>query len=148
MRIKLNKGGFNALPKGWYTFKVIEVDDSKYSKFGKLAIKLQTADGREHVETFTLTKPNGEVNEGAINALSYFAHTCLNDFQVEDFDTDELVGRFIRAEIVHTKSDKINEKTGKPYINVNLGDKEPALGFEDGDGDEGDDDLDDLDDLE
>lgn len=90
MKMKLNKGGFNALPRGWYTFKVVEVDDSKYSKFGKLAIKLQTADGREHVETFTLTKPNGEVNEGAINAFSYFAHTCLNDFQVEDFDTDEM----------------------------------------------------------
>lgn len=145
MKMKLNKGGFQLMPEGTYVFKVVEVDDSKYAKYGKLAITLQTADGRRHIETFTLTNSNGEVNEGAINAFSYFAHTCLNDFQVEDFDTEDLIGRFIRAEIVHKKSDRINEKTGKPYINANLGDKEPALGFDDSsDGDDLDDDLDDL----
>lgn len=146
MKMKLNKGGFLLMPEGTYIFKVVKVDDSKYDKFGKLSITLQTADGRQHTETFTLTKSNGEVNEGAVNAFSYFAHVCLNDFQVEDFDTEDLIGRFIRAEIVHTKSDKINEKTGKPYINANLGDKEPALGFDQSSGRE--DDLDDLDDLD
>lgn len=146
MKMKLNKGGFLLMPEGTYIFKVVKVDDSKYDKFGKLSITLQTADGRQHTETFTLTKSNGEVNEGAVNAFSYFAHVCLNDFQVEDFDTEDLIGRFIRAEIVHTKSDKINEKTGKPYINANLGDKEPALGFDQSSGSE--DDLDDLDDLD
>ena len=30
---------------------------------------------------------------------------------------------------------RFNERTGKPYVNVNLGDKEPALGF-DGDADD------------
>lgn len=146
MKMKLSKGGFQLMPQGTYVFKVVKVDESKYEKFGKLAITLQTADGRQHVETYTLTKDNGEVNEGAINAFSYFAHTCLNDFQVEDFDTRDLIGCFIRAEIVHTQSNKINEKTGRPYINANLGDKEPALGFDESS--DGDDDIDDLDDLE
>lgn len=145
MKMKLNKGGFYIMPEGTYVFKVVEVDESKYEKFGKLSITLQTKDGRKHVETFTFTKSNGEVNEGAVNAFSYFAHVCLNNFDVEDFDTEDLIGCFIRAEIKHTKSDRINEKTGKPFINANLGDKEPAIGF---DSDEDDNDLDDLDDLE
>ena len=146
MKMKLSKGGFQLMPEGTYVFKVVKVDESKYEKFGKLSITLQTADGRQHTETFSLTRDNGEVNEGAINAFSYFAHVCLNDFTIEDFDTRDLIGCFIRAEIVHTQSNKINEKTGKPYINANLGDKEPALGFEtSGDDDDLDDDLDDLD---
>ena len=145
MKMKLNKGGFQLIPEGTYIFKVIDVDTSKYDKFGKLAILLQTKDGRQHTETFTLTNAQGDVNEGAVKAFSYFAHVCLNDFQVEDFDTNDLIGRFIRAEIVHRKSDRINENTGKPYINANLDDKEPALGYESSEGDG--DDLDDLDDL-
>lgn len=103
---------------------------------------MMTEKALTHVERFSLTKKNGEINEGALNAFSYFAHTALNDYSIEDFDTDDLIGRYIRAEIVHTTSDVINEKTGKPYINVNLGDKEPATGF---DGVEDlDDDLEDL----
>lgn len=145
MKMRLNKGGFVLIPEGTYVFRIDNVDMSDYAKFGKVAVEMSTVSGLKHTERFSLLTSNGEVNEGAMNAFSYFAHTALNDYNVEDFDTEDLVGRFIRAEVIHKKSDKINEKTGKPYVNANLGDKEPAIGFDDDSGDS--DDLDDLEEL-
>lgn len=131
-RIALSKNtGFILIPEGFHVFKVVDVDMSKYDGFGKIEVKLETANGQKHSERFSLLNAKGEVNEGALNAFSYFARTVLNDYKAEDIDPAELVGHFIRAEVKHVESTTINERTGKPYINVNLGDKEPALGFDD-----------------
>ena len=144
-RITLSKNtGFTLIPEGFHVFKVVDVDMSKYDGFGKIEVKLETANGQKHSERFSLLNNKGEVNEGALNAFSYFARTVLNDYKAEDIDPAELIGHFIRAEIKHVVSDRINEKTGKPYVNANLGDKEPALGF---DGDADDVDSDDLEEL-
>lgn len=143
-RITLSKNtGFTFIPKGFHVFKIVDVDMSKYDGFGKIEVKMETAAGQKHSERFSLLNNNGEVNEGALNAFSYFARTALNDFKAEDIDPAEMIGHFIRAEVKHVVSDKINERTGKPYVNVNLGDKEPAIGF---DGTE-DDDSDELEEL-
>lgn len=143
-RIKLSSGGgFSLIPEGFHVLKITKVDESKYEKFGKLEITLETANGQTHTERFSLLDAKGEVNEKALNAFTYFARTALNDYKTDDIDAQELVGRFIRAEVKHVASDKINERTGKPYVNVNLGDKEPALGF-DGDSDDSDDELEEL----
>jgi hypothetical protein len=144
-RITLSKNtGFTLIPEGFHVFKVVDVDMSKYDGFGKIEVKLETASGQKHSERFSLLNNKGEVNEGALNAFSYFVRTVLNDYKAEDIDPAELIGHFIRAEIKHVVSDRINEKTGKPYVNANLGDKEPALGFE---GDVDDVESDDLEEL-
>ena len=143
-RIALSKNtGFTLIPEGFHVFKVVDVDRSKYDGFGKIEVKLETANGQKHSERFSLLNAKGEVNEGALNAFSYFARTALNDYKAEDIDPAEMIGHYIRAEVKHVVSDRINEKTGKPYINANLGDKEPALGF-DGDSDEDSDELEEL----
>lgn len=143
-RITLSKGGFSLIPEGSHVFKITKVDESKYEKFGKLEVTLETASGQTHTERFSLLDAKGKnVNEKALNAFTYFARTALNDYKTDDIDAQELVGCFIRAEVKHVVSDKINERTGKPYVNVNLGDKEPALGF-DGDSDDSDDELEEL----
>lgn len=143
-RITLSKNtGFTLIPEGFHVFKIVDVDMSKYDGFGKIEVKMETAAGQKHSERFSLLNNKGEVNEGALNAFSYFARTALNDFKAEDIDPAEMIGHFIRAEVKHVVSDKINERTGKPYVNVNLGDKEPAIGF---DGVE-DDDSDELEEL-
>lgn len=135
-RIKLSSGsGFTLIPEGFHVFKIVGVDMSKYDSFGKIEVKMETANGQKHSERFSLLNNKGEVNEGALNAFSYFARTALNDYKAEDIDPVEMIGHYIRAEVKHVVSDKINERTGKPYVNVNLGDKEPALGF-DGDSDD------------
>ena len=144
-RIKLsNGGGFTLIPEGVHVFKVTKVDQSKYDEFGKIEVVLEMANGLTHSERFSLLNNKGEVNEKALNAFSYFARTVLNDYKADDIDPVELIGHYIRAEVKHEVSDTINERTGKPYVNARLGDKEPALGFE---GDTDDDDSDELEEL-
>jgi hypothetical protein len=130
-RITLSKNtGFTLIPEGFHVFKIVDVDMSKYEGFGKIEVKMETANGQKHSERFSLLNAKGEVNEGALNAFSYFARTVMNDYKADDIDPADLVGHYIRAEVKHVESTTINERTGKPYINVNLGDKEPALGFD------------------
>lgn len=143
-RITLSKNtGFTLIPEGFHVFKIVDVDMSKYEGFGKIEVKLETANGQKHSERFSLLDNKGEVNEKALNAFSYFARTVVNDYKADDIDPAEMVGHFIRAEVKHVESTTINERTGKPYVNVNLGDKEPALGF-DGVSDEDSDELEEL----
>ena len=130
--------GFTLIPEGFHVFKIVEVDMSKYDDYGKIAINLETVNGQKHTERFSLTDNKGELNEKAYNAFSYFCRTALNDYKNDDIDTDDLIGRYIRAEVKHVESTTINERTGKPYVNVNLGDKEPALGFDGASDDESD----------
>lgn len=137
-RITLSKNtGFTLIPEGFHVFKIVDVDMSKYDNYGKIEVKMETANGQKHSERFSLLNNKGEVNEGALNAFSYFARTAMNDYKADDIDPAEMIGHYIRAEVKHVESEKINERTGKPYVNANLGDKEPALGF-DGDSDDSD----------
>ena len=129
-KMKLSEGGFSLIPEGSTIFKVVEVDDSKYEDFGKLAVKLQTAKGETHTETFSLIKKGGELNEGALKAWSYFARVCLNNFQVDEIDTQDIVGCYIQATVKHetytkTKGDNKGEE-GKA---VRLNDYTTATGF-------------------
>ena len=115
--IKLSEATFSLIPEGVTVFKVVEVDDSKYEDFGKLAVKLQTAKGQAHTETFTIVKANGELNEGALKAWSYFARTCLNNYSVDEIDSHDIVGCYLKATVKHeeftfTKGDKAGQ-TGK-----------------------------------
>lgn len=151
-KMKLSESTFSMIPEGSTIFKVVEVDDSKYADFGKLAVKLQTAKGETHVENFTLVKANGELNEGALKAWSYFARVCLNNFQADEIDTQDVVGCYIQATVKHevytrTKGDKAGTE-GKA---VRLNDYTTASGFAGKDAqaveDEDSEDLEDLDDL-
>lgn len=148
-KMKLSESTFTLIPEGTAIFKVVEVDDSKYEDFGKLSVKLQTAKGETHTENFSLIGKNGDLNEGALKAWSYFARVCLNNFQADEIDTQDIVGCYIQATVKHetytkTKGDKAGEE-GKA---VRLNDYTTATGFagkvaEDVEDDE-DEDLDDF----
>lgn len=130
-RLTLSKANtFTLIPEGYHVFRIVEVNMSKYEDFGKIEINMKTVNGQKHIERFSLKDNKGELNEKAYNAFSYFCRTALNDYKNDDIDTDDLIGRYIRAEVKHVESTTINERTGKPYVNINLGDKEPALGFD------------------
>ena len=150
-KMKLSESTFSLIPEGVTIFKVMEVDDSKYEDFGKLAVKLQTAKGETHTENFTLIKANGELNVGALKAWSYFARTCLNNFQADEIDTQDVVGCYIQATVKHevytrTKGDK----AGQEATAVRLNDYTTATGFNGGKAEntaQDDKDADDLDDF-
>ena len=154
-KMKLSESSFSMIPEGSTIFKVMEVDDSKYDDFGKLAVKLQTAKGETHTENFTFIKANGELNEGALKAWSYFARTCLNNFSADEIDTQDIVGCYIQATVKHeTYIRTKGEKAGTEGKSVRLNDYATASGFVGGkanldvDNDEDpEDDSDDLDDF-
>lgn len=152
-KMKLSEGGFSLIPEGSTIFKVVEVDDSKYEDFGKIAVKLQTAKGETHTENFTLIKANGDLNEGALKAWSYFARVCLNNFQADEIDTQDIVGCYIQATVKHeTYTRTKGDKAGTEGKAVRLNDYTTASGFGGSKGaqdveDDIDDEDDDLDDF-
>lgn len=153
-KMKLSESTFTLIPEGVTTFKVTEVDDSKYEDFGKLAVKLQTAKGESHTENFTLLKKDGSLNEGALKAWSYFARVCLNNFQADEIDTQDIVGCYIQATVKHEKYMRTKgDNAGTEGTSVRLNDYTTSSGFggsvtDDEDLDDLDDDFDDLDDLD
>ena len=140
-KMKLSESTFTLIPEGTAIFKVTEVDDSKYEDFGKLSVKLQTAKGETHTENFSLVKKSGELNEGALKAWSYFARVCLNNFQADEIDTQDIVGCYIQATVKHEEFES-NKEPGKMLKSARLSDYTTATGFA---GKVAEDDEDDLD---
>lgn len=120
-------GSFTVIPEGTHIFKVI---DTNYDEeFGRLEITLQTKKGLKHVERFRFTNNAGEENEGAYKAWGFFAHTVMQDFDLDEVDPEELVGRYIQCTVEHDTQPNINDPS-KTVTFVRLGDKKPADGFE------------------
>lgn len=155
-KVKLSESTFTLIPEGVTIFKVMEVDDSKYEDYGKLAVKLQTARGETHTETFSLVNAKGEANEGAIRAWSYFARVCLGNFQVDEIDTQDIVGCYLQATVKHeTFTRTKGSRVGEEGTSVRLNDYATASGFKNAskaskaepEEDPEDEDTDDLDDF-
>lgn len=150
-KMKLSESTFTLIPEGTHTFKVMEVNDEKYEDFGKLEVKLQTAKGETHVERFSLLNKSGELNEGALKAWSYFARTCLGNFQADEIDTQDIVGCYITATVKHeTYTRTQGEKAGTEATTVRLNDYTVATKFDGKDATESvteEEDTDDLDDF-
>lgn len=125
--IKLN-GGFTLIPEGTHVFKITDVEYKE--SYGKIAIKMETATGLKHTENFTLLKSNGETNEPALNAFSFFAKTALNDYALEEIDHTALIGHYIRCEVQHSDPQPNRNNPEKMVQFVRLGDKSPADGFD------------------
>ena len=98
-KIKLSKGGFTPIPEGTHVFKITNAEYDE--DFGIVDIQMVTADGKKNNERFFLMTQDGEQNEGALNAFSYFAKNALNDFTIEEVDPAELVGCFLQADVTH-----------------------------------------------
>src|SRR5574344_1464886 len=90
--------GFTLIPEGTYVFRIYDV---KYDEtFGKLSVMMVNAQGMKHTENFSVT----------------------------DIDHTDIIGHYIRAEVVHTKMPSRKDPT-KTVTFANLGDKSPADGF-------------------
>ena len=120
--------GFQLIPEGSHVFQIVKVNYDE--EFGKMEVTMQTVDGLQHIERFSLLKKDGEVNDGAMNAFSYFAKTALDDFSVQEIDEQDLVGHFMRC-VVEYEELESNKTPGKMLKFVRLADKEPADGFDD-----------------
>ena len=120
-------GGFQIMPEGE---QVLQITKAEYDEdFGKATFTLANAKGQTCQERFSLLNQDNTPNERALNAFSFFAKTAMNNFDLEDVDPAELVGRYIRVEVIHNKAESKKEP-GKMMTFVNLGNKSPADGFD------------------
>lgn len=120
-------GGFQIMPEGE---QVLKITAAEYDEdFGKAIFTLANVKGQTCREQFSLLNQDNTPNEKALSAFSFFAKTAMNDFDLEDIDPVELVGRYIRAEVIHNKVESKKEP-GKMMTFVNLGNKSPADGFD------------------
>lgn len=119
--------GFTVCPEGVHIFRIYKVEYNQ--DFGKLNISLVNAQGITHIERFSLINASGEPNERAYNAFSYFAKTALNNYSLDSIDPNHLVGRYIKAKVVHTILPS-NKEEGKTMTFANLSDKWVADGFD------------------
>ena len=120
-------GGFQIMPEG---VQVLKITKAEYDEdFGKAIFTLENAKGQTCQERFGLLNQDNTPNEKALNAFSFFAKTVMNDFDLVDVDPVELVGHYIRAEVIHKKVPSTNDPT-KMMTFVNLGEKSPANGFD------------------
>ena len=126
-RISLTSS-FTPIPEGTYVFGIYDVTYDE--DFGKMEVRMVTANGLRHTERFTLKDANDEVNERAMNAFSIFAKTALGRFDVEDIDHTDLIGHYIRASVIHTQRPS-RQDPSKMTTFVNLDrDKEHADAFD------------------
>ena len=118
---------FTPIPEGIHIFQITDVIYKE--EFGKLEVKMKTAKGQTHTERFNLMKSDGSMNEGAINAFSYFAKTALNDYTLTEIDHQDLVDCFIECTVEHDVLPS-NKDPNKTVTFVRLADKSPADGFD------------------
>ncbi len=120
-------GGFQIMPEG---VQVLKITKAEYDEdFGKAIFTLTNAKGQTCQERFSLLNQDNTPNEKALGAFSFFAKTAMNNFDLEDVDPVELVGRYIRAEVIHNKVPSTKDPS-KTMTFVNLGEKSPADGFD------------------
>ena len=72
---------------------------------------------------------DGNINEKACAAFSFFAKTALNDFSLEAVDPATLVDHYIKADVIHTTQPNKNDPN-KTVTFANLGDKWVADAFD------------------
>lgn len=127
-KIKLAQSTYTVIPEGTHVFRIDSVDYDE--DFGKITANMVTASGAKHTELFNLIKNDGEANEGALKAFSYFAKVALNDFDADEIDPEDLAGCYVKCSVVHDVRPH-RSGDGRTVTFVNLGDKYPAAGFED-----------------
>lgn len=118
--------GFKMMDEGTYIFKIVSAkyDDLKDS----VAVGLTTKAGEKHTEFYNLVKNNGDVNEFQVKNIVRLCATALEDASLkkQPFDTDtldEIVGKFIEAEVQHSTYN------GKTRAQLNPWSYAPAQSF-------------------
>lgn len=121
--------GYTLPPEGIQVFHITGVTYKE--QFGKLEVQMETANGTKHTERFSLLNSDGSTNDGACAAFSFLAKAAMNDFDLEEIDHKDLIGRFFQAEVVHEQTES-TKTPGKMMTFARLNDKQPADGFPEG----------------
>jgi hypothetical protein len=113
MKRKLVEGGFQPIPAGEQVVRIKEIDETDYEKFDKVVVVIEDAVGRTARVNFNFVNGDGTPNETADFVFTRMARAALGDETIDEVDTAELVGRFVRVEIQHSEGSK-----GGTFANV------------------------------
>lgn len=123
-------GGFKPLPEGTYIFKVSKVEYKE--DFGKMTVTFETKDGKKLTERYNLLKSDGSSNDGARAAFSAMAAAVLDVSTETEIDTQDLLGKYLKSNVVHNEDAK-----GNTYAHLGY-EKEHAESFDDDEEDDSD----------
>lgn len=113
MKRKLVEGGFQPIPAGEQVVRIKEIDESEYEKFDKLVVVIEDAAGRTARINFNFVNNDGEPNDTAEFVYSRMCRAAMGDETLDEVDTADLIGKFVRVEIQHTEGSK-----GGTFANV------------------------------
>jgi hypothetical protein len=106
MKRKLIEGGFQPIPVGEQVVRIKEIDESDYEKFDKLVVTIEDAAGRTARVNYNFVNADGTPNETADFVYSRMCRAALGDETIDEVDTADLIGKFVRVEIAHSEGSK------------------------------------------
>ena len=101
MKRKLVEGGFQPIPEGEQVVRIKGIDESDYQKFDKIVVTIEDAAGRTARVNYNFVNADGTPNETADFVFTRMARAALGDETIDEVDTAELIGKFVRVEIEH-----------------------------------------------
>ncbi len=105
--------GFQPIPAGEQVVRIKEIDETDYEKFDKLVVVIEDAAGRTARVNFNFVNNDGTPNDIADFVFTRMARAALGDETIDEVDTADLIGKFVRVEIEHTEGSK-----GGTFANV------------------------------
>ena len=126
-KIGLTESTWTVIPEGTHVFKITGVNYKE--DFGKMEVKMETKEGLKHTERFSLLSSNGDPNQGALSAFSYFAKAALNNYNLTEIDHEDLVGHFIECDVEHDIRPSTKDPN-KTVTFVQLRDKRSSEGWD------------------
>jgi len=121
MRKQLN-ADFKLIPEGEQVVCITKVDESDYAKFQKLVVTVEDATGATARVNFNFVNDDGTPNDVAEGIYARMCRAALDDQTLDECDTDDLIGKFVKVEVQHNEGSK-----GGTFANVKkwLGPAEP-----------------------
>mgnify|MGYP001290739561 CR=1 FL=1 len=113
MKRKLVEGGFQPIPEGEQVVRIKEIDESDYQKFDKIVVTIEDAAGRTARVNYNFVNTDGTPNDTAEFVYSRMARAAMGDETLDEVDTADLIGKFVRVEIEHRTSSQ-----GGTFANV------------------------------
>lgn len=113
MKRKLIETGFQPIPEGEQVVRIKEIDESEYEKFNKLVVVVEDSAGRTARVNFNFVNNNGSPNDIAEFVYARMARAAMGDETLDEVSTQDLIGKFVRVEIIHTEGSR-----GGTFANV------------------------------
>lgn len=98
--------GYALVPEGERVLCIDKIDTSDYEKFDKLTVILKDASGATLRENFNFVKEDGDPNMVADGIYTRLARAALNDQTLDEIDSDDLPGNYVRVEVEHVEGSK------------------------------------------